>query len=53
MDKKKLVARHGLSCGACRAHLFQKKYLFEKKGYKRGFNEYWIHEKNCLRILNE
>jgi hypothetical protein len=47
MDKKKLVARCGLWCGACRAYLLQKKDLFEEKGYKRGCNGCWVQNKNC------
>jgi hypothetical protein len=47
MDKRKLVARCGLWCGACRAYLLLKKDLFEEKGYKRGCNGCWVQNKNC------
>ncbi|MFO7796189.1 MAG: DUF3795 domain-containing protein [Promethearchaeati archaeon] len=47
MEKKKLVARCGLWCGACRAYLLKKKDMLEEKGYKRGCNGCWIQDKNC------
>lgn len=47
MEKRKLVARCGLWCGACRAYLLKKKDILEERGYKRGCNGCWIQDKNC------
>jgi len=50
MDKKQLISRCGLWCGACRQYLVRKKNLLEERGFKRGCEGCWIRNKNCVMI---